>query len=130
MDHDTVGQVVAITYKNRMYDHYAILDGKGNAIHVNKKKGLITSDPLPRVLKGATRVKYIDDDFDTRWMTYIKAESLIGSKFVYKFFTTNCESWVRMIQSGRAYSKQVDEALDTASAIILGLSGIMALAGL
>lgn len=130
MDQDTVGQVVAITYHNRVYDHYAILDGNGGAIHVNKKKGLITLDPLNRVLRGASEVKYIDDDFDTRWLIYQRAIPLVGSKHSYRFFTDNCESWVGMIRTGTAYSKQADQALDVTSAIILGVSGIMALSGL
>ncbi len=130
MNHDIVGQVVAIKYKGRMYDHYAILDGEGGAIHVNKKKGLITVDPLARVLRNATEVSYIEDDHDTRLATYQRAKALIGSEHSYRFISNNCESWVSMIRQGKAYSKQVNEALDAAAMTILGISGIMALCGL
>ena len=129
MDADTIGQVVAIQYKRRAYDHYVILDGRGRAIHVNKKKGEITRDPLDRVLRGASKVTYLKDGFDTRLRNYRHAEALIGSKHTYQFITNNCESWMHRVRTGTAYSKQVDDAVNTTAATILAVRGLLALGG-
>jgi len=125
MNKDQVGRVIAIRYKGKLYDHYGILDGYSNVIHVHKKKGLITVDPLDRVLRNAKKVTYIDDDFDTRWNQYEHASTLIGNKHNYRFFTDNCESWVQKICTGTAFSKQVDDMSGTAAVVILGASVIM-----
>jgi hypothetical protein len=118
---DDVGRIVSIRYRGRLYDHYGILDGRGNLIHVHKKKGQITSDPLGMCLKNATKVEYLDDDFDTRWYQYQYASSLIGSTHNYKFFTDNCESWVQKIRTGHAFSRQVENLTNSLSTIILGI---------
>lgn len=122
---DEVGRVIAIRYRGKTYDHYGFLDGQGGVIHVHKKKGLITVDPVERVLKGAKKITYIDDDFDTRWKQYEHAKLLIGSKHQYRFFTDNCESWVQKIRTGRAFSNQVDNLTTTLAVGILTLSAIL-----
>lgn len=126
---DDVGRVVAIQYKGKMYDHYGILDGRGGVIHVHKKKGKITIDPLDRVLRNAIKIIYIDDDFDTRWNQYEYASALIGSEHNYRFFTDNCESWVQKIRTGQAFSRQVDNMTSTVATVVLGLSVVLGLIG-
>lgn len=124
---DEVGRVIAIRYRGKAYDHYGILDGYSNVIHVNKKRGMITSDPLYKVLRGAKTITYIDDDFDTRWNQYQYASTLIGSAHQYRFFTDNCESWVQKIRTGRAFSRQVDNLSHTIATSILGISILLGL---
>lgn len=128
INRDEVGRVISIRYKGKAYDHYGILDGQGGVIHVHKKKGLITIDPLERVLKGAKRISYIDDDFDTRWNQYEHAKILVGSEHHYRFFTDNCETWVQKIRTGKAFSKQVDNMTNTVAATILGLTALFSIA--
>lgn len=120
-----VGRVVSIQYKGSAYDHYGILDGYNNIIHVHKKKGRITCDPLEKVLRNAKKVSYIDDDFETRWNQYQHAKALIGSEHRYRFFTDNCECWVQKIRTGKTFSKQVDGFTYTLSLAILGMSAIL-----
>jgi len=122
---DDIGKIVSIRYKGRLYDHYGILDGRGNIIHVHKKKCMITSDPLDKCLKNATKIEYIDDEFDVRWYQYQYASALIGSKHNYRFFTDNCESWVQKIRTGHAFSRQVDNLTYSLSAIVLGISALI-----
>lgn len=130
MNKDEVGRIIAIRYKGKLYDHYGILDGYSNVIHVHKKKGMITVDPLERVLKGAKKIKYLDDDFDTRWNQYEHAKALIGSPHHYRFFTDNCESWVQKIRTGHAFSKQVDDMAGTIAAVVLGVSALLGVSNL
>lgn len=125
MNKDEVGRIIAIRYKGKLYDHYGILDGYSNVIHVHKKKGMITVDPLDRVLKNVKKITYIDDDFDVRWNQYEHALALVGSKHQYRFFTDNCECWVQKIRTGRAFSKQVDDMSGTIAAIVLGVSAVI-----
>lgn len=121
---DEVGRIVAIRYRGKAYDHYGILDGQGGVIHVHKKKGEITIDPLDRVLKGMIKISYLDDDFDTRWNQYEHAKALVGSKHQYRFFTDNCETWVQKIRTGKAFSKQVDNMTSTLAVLILGATAL------
>jgi hypothetical protein len=125
IDQEQVGRIISIRYKGSSYDHYGILDGKNGVIHVNKKIGKITCDPLDRVLRKAKKVKYLEDDFDTRWNQYEHAKSLIGSEHNYRFFTDNCESFVQKIRTGKAFSKQVDNMTNSISLAILVMSGII-----
>lgn len=120
-----VGRIIAIRYKGKMYDHYGILDGKDGVIHVHKKKGKITIDPLDRVLVGAKKVTTMDDDFDTRWTQYEHAMALVGSPHQYRFFTDNCESWVQKIKTGKAFSRQVESFSGTISVVLLGISALI-----
>ena len=78
MDRDKIGAIIIVRHKGRIYDHYGILDGKGNCIHVNKRLGVITCDPLDKVLRNAKKVTYLQDDPDTRWRNYEQAKALIG----------------------------------------------------
>jgi hypothetical protein len=125
MNVDEVGMVVAIRYRGKMYDHYGILDGTGGVIHVHKKKGMITVDPVDKVLRGASRISYIDDDFDIRWNQYEHAMSLVGTSHKYRFFTDNCETWVQRIRTGRAFSRQVDVLTGTSALILLSLGVLL-----
>lgn len=118
---DEVGTVVSIRYRGKLYDHYGILDGNGGVIHVHKRKGIITIDPIDRVLSNASRISYIDDDFDTRWNQYEHAISLLGTSHKYRFFTDNCETWVQRIRTGRAFSRQVDGLTNTSALLLLSL---------
>lgn len=127
MNTDQVGRVIVIRYKGKMYDHYGILDGYNNVIHVHKKKGMITSDPLDRVLNKAIKVSYLDDEFSVRWLNYHNAKLSIGSSHTYKFFTNSCEHWVNKIRKGEAYSKQLNQATDMVSTSILLLVGILSI---
>lgn len=129
-DPDDIGRIVVIRHKGRWYDHYGILDGCGNLIHVNKKLGTITKDPLEKALRNATSITYLEDAPETRWNNYIQAESLIGSKHEYKFFTDNCEMWVQKIRTGQAFSRQLDVATNTASTVILAGAGLLAICGI
>jgi hypothetical protein len=70
IDLEQVGRTIIIRERGRMYDHYGILDGRDGIIHVHKKKGIITRDPLKKALSKAVRVSYLDDDLDTRWENY------------------------------------------------------------
>lgn len=127
MDVDKVGSIIVVRHKGRMYDHYGILDGHGGCIHVNKRKGIITIDPLDKVLRNARKVSYLQDDFDTRWRNYEHAKALIGSSHKYKFLTQNCETFVNHIRTGRMYSRQVDQVCNLAALAILAYTGIKAL---
>lgn len=127
MNSDQVGQIISIRYKGRMYDHYGILDGFNRIIHVNKRKGIITLDPLEKALHHAKQVTYIEDDFDARWANYVHAHALIGSKHTYKFMTSNCEHWVRKVCTGEAYSRQVDQMTGSLATGILALVGILSI---
>ena len=127
MNMDNVGKVVIIRHKDRIYDHYGILDGRGNIIHVHKKKGMITKDPLQKSLQMAIKVSYLDEPFEIRWKQYQRANSLVGSKHEYKFITSNCESWVEKVRTGSIYSSQVDQIASSASTTILLLSAFYAL---
>lgn len=118
---DEVGTIVSIRYRGKLYDHYGILDGNGGVIHVHKRKGIITIDPIDRVLINASKISYIDDDFDTRWNQYEHAISLIGTSHKYRFFTDNCETWVQRIRTGRAFSRQVDGLTNTSALLLLSL---------
>lgn len=118
---DEVGTVISIRYRGKLYDHYGILDGNGGVIHVHKRKGIITIDPIDRVLINASRISYIDDDFDTRWNQYEHAISLVGTSHKYRFFTDNCETWVQRIRTGRAFSRQVDGLTNTSALLLLSL---------
>ncbi len=124
---DTLGKTIAIRYKGRFYDHYGILDGAGGIIHVNKKKGIITLDPVDRVLVGSKKVVIYDDDLETRIRTYHHAKALIGSKHQYRFLTDNCETWVNQVRDGKAYSRQINDVARLASMAILAYAGIRAL---
>lgn len=127
MNSDVLGKVVAIRYKGRLYDHYGILDGDGGIIHVHKKKGIITLDPITKVLDGSKKVIIYEDDLETRLHTYEKAKVLIGSTHQYRFLTDNCESWVNQVRTGKAYSRQVNDVANIASMAILFYAGIRAL---
>lgn len=124
-----IGKMIAIRYKGRLYDHYGILDGAGNIIHVNKKKGIITLDPIGKVLIGSKKVTIYDDDLDSRIRTYQHANALIGSPHQYRFLTDNCETWVNKIRCGKAYSRQINDATRLASMAILAYAGLRALGG-
>lgn len=127
MDTRKVGCIIAVRHKGRMYDHYGILDGRGGCIHVNKKLGIITLDPLEKVLRHAKKVTYLEDDTDTRWKNYEHAKSLIGSTHKYKFLTNNCETFVNHVRTGKMYSRQVDQICNLAAVAILAFSSIRAL---
>lgn len=124
MDKDQVGTVIVVRHKDRYYDHYGILDGQDGVIHVNKKLGTITVDPLDRVIRNATKVTYLDDDFETRWKTYTRAKKLIGSKHNYRFLTDNCEVWVNKVRTGEAFSRQLDGVTSSLAMMILGIAAI------
>jgi len=127
LDEDQIGRVVAIRYKGRNYDHYGILDGLGNVIHVNKRKNIISCDPMTKVFRDAKRIVYMQDDEDTRRNQYERAQRLVGSSHQYRFLTDNCETWINKIRTGQTYCRQVDQAIGTLSMIILAYSGIKAL---
>lgn len=129
MNSDVLGKTVAIRYKGRLYDHYGILDGAGGIIHVHKKKGIITLDPVSKVLVGSKKVTIYDDDLDTRIRTFERAKALIGSTHQYRFLTDNCESWVNQVRTGKAYSRQVNDVAHLASVAILFYAGIRAIGG-
>ena|SRR3990167_496157 len=123
-----LGKMIAIKYKGRLYDHYGILDGAGGIIHVNKRKGIITLDPVEKVLIGAKKVTIYDDDLENRIRTYHHAQAVIGSEHQYRFLTDNCETWVNQIRCGKAYSHQVNDVARLASVAILAFAGFRALA--
>lgn len=129
MDSTTVGRVICVKYKGKMYDHYGIMDGKGGVIHVNKKKGEITIDPLEKVLRNANRVTYLYDDFDTRWRTYRRAKELVGSKHTFHFLTQNCEMFVSKMRTGEAKCKQLDHIAYSITSLYLLYKGITGLLG-
>lgn len=121
---DQIGRIMIVDHKGRPYSHYCILDGKGGVIHVNKKIGKITIDPIEKVLRNAKKVVYLEDDFNTRWITYRNAVSLVGTSHKYRFLTDNCETWVNKVRTGQAFSKQMNEFTYTLSTIILAGIGI------
>lgn len=120
MDMDQVGTVISVKKRNRMYEHYGILDGKNGVIHVNKRLGLITIDPLEKVIARAQRVTYMNDDFETRWRNYTNASRLVGSTHQYRFLTDNCETWINKIRTGAAFSTQVDQFSKSLAAVLIG----------
>lgn len=124
IDRDSIGTIVIIREKGRLWDHYGILDGKGNVIHVHKKKGIISKDPLYRFILKSTYIKYIEDDFDNRYKRYLMAEALIGSKYDYALFSQNCESWVNHISHGNLESKQVNSLCQFLATAIVGYTAI------
>lgn len=113
MDMNQVGRVIVIKHKGRPYEHYGILDGKGNIIHVHKRLGLITRDPLVKALRNIKKVSYLEDDLDTRWNTYRQAEALVGSTHTYKLFTHNCEAFTSKVRTGEIATRQVDQISTT-----------------
>lgn len=121
---DQIGRIMIVDHKGRPYSHHCILDGKGGVIHVNKKIGKITIDPLEKVLRNAKKVVYLEDDFNTRWITYRNAKSLVGTPHKYRFLTDNCETWVNKVRTGQAFSKQMNEFTHTLSTLILAGIGI------
>jgi len=120
-NNDDFGKIIAIRYHGSLYDHYGILDGQGNIIHVHKKKGMITCDPVEKCLRKARKVTYMDDEFDVRLNQYLHAKALIGSTHQYRFFTDNCESFIQKVRTGQAFSKQVDNGTKLIAASILGI---------
>lgn len=122
LDMESVGRIIVIRNKDRFYNHHAILDGMGGCIHVNKKLGKITIDPIDRVIKNARKVYTLEDDLDTRLNTYKNAMASVGSSHQYRFLTDNCETWVSKMKSGEAYSTQIDQ-ISTSAAIGLLLLG-------
>lgn len=127
LNDDQIGRIVAIRYKNRNYDHYGILDGRDNVIHVNKNKCIISCDPMIKVFRDAEKIVYMHDDEPTRHNQYERARRLVGSSHQYRFLTDNCETWINKIRTGQAYCRQVDQAVGTLSILILAYSGIKAL---
>lgn len=86
-----------------------ILDGNSGVIHVNKKKGEITIDPLEKVLRNAVKVDYIFEDRETRLSNLNKALLQVGQPYNYSILSSNCESWIQEIRFGTTDSAQVDK---------------------
>lgn len=121
---DNVGRIMIVEHKGRPYSHHCILDGKGGVIHVNKKIGMITVDPIHKVLRNAKKVTYLEDDFNTRWITYKNANALVGSTHKYRFLTDNCETWVNKVRTGHALSRQMNEFTNSVSTLLLTVAGL------
>jgi hypothetical protein len=119
-----IGQVVAVTFKNRYWDHYGILDGKGGIIHVNKKEGKIVLDPWAKILSKAIKVKYFDDNLDIRLRSYDRALRQIGTIHKYHLISGNCESWVNTIRYDECRCSQLDSIASWISYLIVGYSAV------
>lgn len=101
------GTIVCIRHKGRPYSHWCVLDGGSGCIHVNKKRNMITLDPLEKVLRNSVKVDFIIEDDETRMRNWERASSQIGRPYKYGLITSNCENWVNEIRYGESTSHQV-----------------------
>lgn len=124
MDRNTVGMIVIVKEKGRLWNHYGVLDGYGNIIHVHKRKEMITKDPFYKLIMKSTSIKYIDDDFDTRFDRYKYIINFVNTPYKYNLFSKNCESWVNSISDSSNDSTQVLSLCKLISLTVIGYNAL------